>query len=649
MAKYRSLPTSLRWISISLCLSAIATSTYYIFRFAVGGFVFSAMGYLYVIIAFLLPLTYLYFPVSAKAPRNRVPWYDFIAATFSFFIPLYFNFQVFEIMRRGWEISPPFIPFILGTIFFFLAIEGARRSGGLIFFFIVLFFAFFPLYADYLPGFLKGYSASFQRMIAFHSMGPEGLIGLPIRVLGELFIGFLIFGVVLQATGGGKFFLNFALSLLGHLRGGAAKVSIFASGLFGTMSGSVISNVLTTGSITIPAMKKTGFPPHFAGAVEAAASTGGVLMPPVMGATAFLMAAWLGMPYSKIIIAAALPSILFYLTLFTQIDAFAAKTGLKGLPRRELPSLKQTVYEGWFYVFAFFMLIFTLVYLKLEARAPFYTVGALLFLTMLKKATRLNFQSLIRLIEDLGKLLGEVIGLLLGVGLVISSLLYTGVAHAFSREVVALAGGNIYFLIVLGALTSFILGMGLTITACYIFLALVMAPALIEAGFLPLSAHLFIMYCGMLSFITPPVALGAFAAAGLAGSDPMRTGFQAMRLGIGLFILPFFFILSPTLIAQGPLLKILYDFSTAALGLALIGWGFEGFLLGIGRIGLFSRIVLFFLGILIGIPKLEADLIGIPLLLMTVGLIHLSKKIGVLQKEVLGISSLKGKHGGESS
>jgi len=486
-----------------------------------------------------------------------------------------------------------------------------------------------------MPGIFKGLNFSFYRMVSFHVMGPEGLIGLPVRVLGRILIGFLIFGAILSGTGGGKFFLDLALSLFGRFRGGPAKVSIFASGLFGAMSGSAISNVVTTGTLTIPAMKKSGFPPHIAGAIEATASCGGVLMPPVMGTVAFIMAQWLEIPYVTVIAAAALPSALYFFSLFVHVDSLAVMHGLRGLPKEELPSLGQTFKEGWFYLFAFLLLIFILIALRQEARAPFYTSAALLFLTMLRKETRLDFRGFVRLIEGTGRTLSEIVGILLGVALIISSMTYTGIAVSFAKEVTLLAGGNMYLLILLGAIVSFILGLGLPMVACYVFLALVLAPALTNMGLNPIAVHLFVLYGGILSLITPPLCVPAFVAAGIAGAPPMKTGWMAMRVGLALFILPFFFILNPALVAQAPGTEILYRFALAAFGLTLIAWGVEGYLLVIGKVGLLARSLLFFSGVLLAFPHWLADTLGGATALLTISVVYFCKRLGYIRDKIV--------------
>ncbi|MBA7615256.1 hypothetical protein ES703_22534 [subsurface metagenome] len=540
-AKYRQPKGVWRGICVVFPVAVIGVSIFYLFRLTFFGRIFITTSYLYLLMALLLPLVFLFFPSSSRGRRDTVPWFDVLGAVLVFAIPFYFCLRGWDIMEQAMEVAAPQYMLLMSLVLLLLVVECGRRTVGLIFTIVCVFFGLFPLFANYVPAPLTGLSLPFWRVVSFHALGPESIAGLPMRVVGTLLIGFLIFAVVLMGTGGGRFFLNCALALFGRFRGGAAKVAVFASGLFGSMSGSVITNVLTTGSITIPAMKQTGYPAHYAAAVEACASTGGVLMPPIMGAAAFLIAEFLGMPYSYVMIAAFLPSILYYLGLFAGVDAFAAKSGLKGLPQESLPNLKETLKEGWFFLVALLLLVYLLLVTGWQAQAPYYVAAFLLILSTIHKGTRLSPRGLVQLLEQMGRVLAEITAILCTIGLILGSLTITGTAFSLSSDIIRLAGGSIPLLLLLGFATSFILGMGMTVTACYIFLAIILAPGLIGVGLNPLAVHLFIMYCGMISYITPPVAIGAFAAAGLAGSAPMKTGFQAMRLGIVIYFIPFFF------------------------------------------------------------------------------------------------------------
>ncbi len=613
--RYRMLTGPLKWIFILFSLCGVFLSIYQLFHFEFLG-VLVGNGYYYLLISLFLPLLFLISPRSKEVVDKPVPWYDLIFAFLSFIAPLYFFFNSYKIVQEGWEIIPPTRIFILGLILMIMVLEGARRAGGIIFALICFFFATYALYAQHMPGLLEGYGVDLKRLIGFFAMGTDGIVGLPMKVVGNILIGYMIFAVSLQTTGGGKFFLDLASSVFGAMRGGPAKMSIIASAFFGSISGSAISNVITTGSVTIPTMKRTGYPPHYAGAIEAAASTGGVLMPPVMGVTAFVMAEFLAVPYHVICIAAFVPSLLYYSALFLQIDAYAAKVGLKGLSKNEIPSLKKTLKEGWFYLFALLFLVWALLYWQWEILAPFWASLILLIACNFKKETRLNFKKLLLFLESVGKVLAEIVGLLCAIGIIIGALSLTGVAHSFSTEMVALAKGNTAFLLILGALTSFILGMGMTITACYVFLALILAPALVKNGLHPLATHLYIMYWGMISYITPPVALAAFAGAGLSGADPMKTGFKAMQLGFVSYLIPFLFVLNPAIIFHGTVQNMLISIPLIFIAVILLSYSFEGYIPKLGPIPIWLRIGIFLSGLCLGFPWIQVRISGMVLLII---------------------------------
>jgi TRAP transporter 4TM/12TM fusion protein len=609
--RYRALPPFPRFLAIVLALLGILSAGIYLFHIGVSlwGEWVVGTAYLHLILAFFLPLVFLYFPASARS-REKLPYYDLVLAILCLVSAFYFFLHGEDILYKGWEVEPPPTAFVLGILLWAFVLEAARRAVGWVLFSLVLLFSVYPLFAEIMPGFLSAKSFSFSRLVGYQVMGPEGIIGLPTRVLGTLFVGFMFFGVALTSTGAAKFFLNLALSILGTVRGGTAKVAVVSSAMVGSVSGSVITNVITTGSFTIPAMKGAGYPNYYAAAIETCASTGGVLMPPIMGAAAFVMASILNITYAEVVIAAIIPSVLYYLGLFIQVDSYAAKNGLKGFRRDGLPSLWKTMKEGWFYLFAFALLVYILFALRREAQAPFYATFALLILSMFRKETRIDFAGFIDFIERTGKTIGEIAGILASIGLLIGSLLLTGVAQTLSSDIISLAGGNIILLVGMGAVASFILGMGLTITACYLLLAVLLAPALVDSGLYPLAAHLFLMYCGMLSFITPPVAIAAYAAASIAGASPMRTGFHAIRLGIILFIIPFFFVFQPAFVLHGTLLEVLKVLGTGFLGVILIASGLEGYLVIVGSLGTSKRLMSILSGALLLTPDLPTDLIG---------------------------------------
>ncbi len=502
-----------------------------------------------------------------------------IACVFS-----YFAFYAERIVLEAWEYAAPPVGVWLALVTWVIVMEAGRRAGGWPVFAIVAVFSLYPTFADKLPDVMAALSIPVQEVAMFHVMGEESLFGIPMQVFAQLVFGFLVFGVSLQYTGGGPFFINLAFALLGHKRGGPAKVSIFSSGLMGSMSGGPISNVLTTGPLSIPAMQRIGFTREYAAGVEACASTGGVLMPPIMGATAFVMASFLNISYVTVAIAAIVPSLLYFFGLFMQIDAHAARDNLQGLPKEELPKIGEVFRDGWYFIAVFAALIWMLVFMQREAVAPFYATALLLVINQFTKH-RLNVNKLLELVATMGKLLAELAGILAAIGLIIGGLAVTGIAGTIANDLVYLAGDNVLVLLLMGALTSFILGIGMTVTAAYIFLAIVLVPALTNSGLDPLASHMFVMYWGMLSFITPPVALAAFAAASVAQVSPMRAGFEAMRLGAIIYFVPFFFVFNPALLLQGSWFENLQALSTALVGVALVSAALQGYLIGLGDLG----------------------------------------------------------------
>ena len=582
--RMRGLTGPLRLVVVVLTLAAVGLSVHQLFNLQLFGLVVLEGRYLFILAGLFLCLTYLIFPPARRAGAWALPL-DLLLGLLALAVSGYFAWTAELSLEEGWEYAAPETARWLSLVFWLLILEAARRAGGPVIFLIVFFFSLYPVFADQMPGPISGFSQPFWDTIPYHIISSESSFGIPMRAFGNLVIGFIVFGAALQHTGGGAFFNNLALALVGHLRGGPAKVAIFASGLMGSMSGSVISNVLTTGAVSIPAMKRSGFPARYAAGTEACASTGGVLMPPVMGATAFVMASFLGRPYVEIAIAAAVPSVLYYFGLFVQIDSYAARNGLKGMRREELPSLRATLKDGWYYLFVFALLIFLMMVLRRETWAPFYATALLLIINQLSPRHRFDLKGFLDLVFAIGRGLAELVAVLLGIGLIVGAFSATGLAGTLVNDLIFLAGGSTVMLLIMGAITAFVFGMGMTVTACYIFLAVVLAPALVQAGLNVLAVHLFILYWGMVSYITPPVALGAFAAATLAGTNALRAGFEAMRLGSIIYFVPFFFVLNPALIGEGSATEILLTLTTAIVGVWLIGSGLQGYAAGFGRFG----------------------------------------------------------------
>jgi TRAP transporter 4TM/12TM fusion protein len=521
---------------------------------------------------------------------------------------LWFAFQAERILSEGWEYGAPALAKVFAGVLWLLILEALRRTSGWPMAVIVTAVSLYPVVADLIPNPLRGNPQSFSDTLAYHLASAESAFGIPMRAFAEIVVGFIVFGVALNATGGGRFFNDLAFALVGRFRGGAAQVGIISSALQGSISGSVISNVISSGVVTIPAMKRTGFRADYAGAVEAVSSTGAVLMPPVMGSTAFVMASFLGKSYGEIALAAAVPALLFYVALVVQVDAYSAQLGLGGMRQSELPRMRAVMKEGWFYIPVFALLVLLLVWLDEEALAPFYATALLIAINQALPQHRLSWSGLVTLAVAIAKGLAELVAILMAIGFIIGSLSVTGLAGTLANDLVYLAGGAPLMLLCMGAITSFIFGMGMTVTACYIFLAIVLAPPLVRAGLDPLAVHLFVMYWGMVSFITPPVALATFAAAPLAGVPAMRIGWQSIRLGTAIYVVPFCFVLNPALLLKGDPATVALSVSLAFLGIVLMAAALQGYVLGIGRVpgtaaGRLARVLMVGGGLLLAAPS----------------------------------------------
>ena len=605
-----------KFIIILLTIFGCLITINQVFNFGIFNFYPVSNSFLYLLIAFFQPLSFLLFPISKKY-KNKILFIDVVAAISIFFIGLYFSINSENILSNGWDIDAPILPTILSFILIILSLESLRRTGGKFIFYIAIFFTLYPIFADHMPGALWGNMYSITEAARAHSMGLDSLIGIPMRVAGSLLIGFLIYGIILAETGGGKFFINIAESLMGKYRGGPAKVAVLASGFFGMLSGSPTSNVITSGSLTIPAMKKAGYSGRYAAAIEACASTGGVLMPPVMGTVAFIMASFLNLPYSEILLAALLPGIIFYIALIIQTDLYAAKNNLKGMELNNIPKLLPTITNGFPFIMSFICLVWLIMSAKLESEAPFISSLFLIIILLLRNFNKIKLNDWLNIFIKIGEIIARIVSLLSGVGVIIGAMSLTGVGTSLSRELVFLAGGDLFMILIFGAIASLVLGIGMTVSACYIFLAIVLAPAIIEGGISPLAAHLYVLYWGVLSFITPPVAIAAITASSIANTSALKTGFLSMRLGSILFFLPILFVFDPSMLMQGTAINIIFSVSMAIFAIIIISAGFEGYIYIFGRLNKIYRILCFSSGLLILMPNLTSKYIGVGILIVT--------------------------------
>jgi TRAP transporter 4TM/12TM fusion protein len=555
--------------------------------------------YLGIVLILVLGSIFLSAPASRRAPQDKVPWYDQTLFLLSVVVGAYLVVLYPRLVNEMGELTPDKVA--LGAITIFLVMEACRRMTGWVLVVIAAAFIFYAHYAYLFPGLLYARGVSWSKIAVHLFIDPNALLGIPLAIVSTTVVAFILFGQVLYASGGGDFFTDLAVALMGRLRGGAAKISVLASALFGTISGSPVANVVVDGAITIPMMVRTGYKPHVAGAVESVASNGGQLMPPVMGAAAFVMAEFLAMPYAQVAIAAAIPALLYYLALFVQVDLEAGKNGITRVPAEEIPSLIEVLRRGWIFIIPMALIIYILFVLNLSApKAGFYAAGVALTVSWLRSDSRIGPKRLLSILEGSGRVMLEVAAVCALAGVIIGVLTLTGLAFVFTLLVERLGTQNLSLILVMTALIALILGMGMPTTAVYVIVALALAPAITKLGILPIAAHLFVFYWAMLSMITPPICIAAYAGAAIAGTSPMRTGYACMRLGIIAYLVPFIFVMDPLLLFQGPLPLVFLAFVTASVGTVAIGMAMVGFF--VRPLGWTQRIALALGGIGLLIP-----------------------------------------------
>lgn len=595
------------WAKV-VSIIAITMSAFHLYTAGFG--TLEAMKQRSVHLAFVLGLIFLLYPAGKRSPRNRPSVLDVVFAVLGVIGGLY-NFLYFDTMAMRGGIANGY-DYFWGILTLLLILEAARRCIGKELPILSLIFVAYGLFGDRLPGMFGHSGFTWDRIVYHLFLSSEGVFGTALDVSATYIFMFILFGAFLGETGMAKFINDLSMALAGSSAGGPAKVAIFASALLGTINGSAVANVATTGAFTIPLMKSIGYKPHFAGAVEAVSSTGGQIMPPVMGAAAFVMAEFLGMSYAKIMIAAILPALLYYLADFVQVHFEAVKIGLRGLPRSELPNLKQVFRTRWHLTIPLVVIVYLLLSGKTPLFAAFWGTVVTVLASWLHKDTRLTLSGFLRAMEAGAREAITVAIACAVVGFIVGIVTLTGLGLTIGENILALAGGNLFFTMFLTMLLCIILGMGLPTTACYIVAATVAAPALIKIGIPPLAAHMFVFYYACLANLTPPVALAAYAGAGIAGANPSRTGWTAVRLAIAGFIIPYLFVYSPILLLQTQNLpELLLAVITSIIGVTALGIGAEGFFLR--TTNLLER--LFFIGGSLGlmIPGLVTDLLGLAL------------------------------------
>ena len=567
-----------------------------LFLFEKLGLVLMTQQILALILGLALVIVFVSKPARFGGPRLRLPWYDVIAALMAFAACLYVAIDYITIVRTIFSIPLPSL--IAGTVIVLASAECLRRTAGTLLFVFVVAFIAFGLFGYLVPGALQGREVAPERLLSYLGLDNNGILGMPIEVVVTIVIAFIFFGNLLNASGGGNFFTEIATATMGGYRGGSAKIAVVASSLFGTISGSAVANVASVGVVTIPMMRRGGYPPEKAAAIEAVASTGGQIMPPMMGAAAFLMAEFLRVPYTEIIKAALIPAFLYYASLFIQADLYAAREGIRPIEERNFRAL-EVLGKGWPFVFPFAVILIGLFNFGLQAQtAALYATVALLPLALFVgyRGQRMHWRRIFAALGETGIAITQLLMVSAMAGIVIGVLNITGLGFALTEAVVQLSGGHLWIILILAAVISIVLGMGMPTVGVYLLLATLVVPSMVEAGIQPIAAHMFAFYFGILSMITPPVAAAAFAAATVGKTSFLRTGVEAVRFGWPAYVVPFIFVLSPEMLWQGSAFGIarIAVLSLAGVWLISAGWigYFAGLMSGLWRLGFVAAGVL---------------------------------------------------------
>lgn len=542
------------------------------------GLVLYTEQFLAAILGVSLCLVFLHYPAKRGTIRGKLPWYDALAAFAGLAAGCYVAVVYPDLVNR--LIDKPIDATIVSVIFFVLCIEGLRRTAGNVLVAIVMVLVVYALLGHLVPGRFQTRHLSVQDLLLYLSLDTNGLFGFALSVACTIVFAYVYFGQLLGRSGGSDCFNDVALSLMGRYRGGAAKIAITASSLFGTISGLAASNILATGVVTIPMMKKAGYPPHTASAIEAVASTGGQIMPPVMGAVAFIMADFLAVPYSAVVLAALIPAVLYYVALFIIADLEAAKLGITRVEQALIPSFFRTLKQGWQFFVPIIVLVYALFEMNVEAEtAALYACISVVVIAWVfgYKGKRMPVRDIFDSLVTTGLGILDVMMIVAAAGFILGVLNISGIGFLMTVSLVQLGQNSLPALLVIAAVLCIFLGMGMPTIGIYILVAVVFAPPLIKLGVDPMAAHLFVFYFGMMSLVTPPVAIAAFFAANIGVADPMRTGWSATRLGWTAYIVPFLFVYSPSLLLKGSPLSVTIAVATAIGGVWLVSVALTGY------------------------------------------------------------------------
>ncbi|MDQ0257078.1 TRAP transporter 4TM/12TM fusion protein [Evansella vedderi] len=602
----------LKWTvgSIALCMALFHL-------YAAGVQLFPAVQQRSAHLGFALALIFLIYPFIKKQMVNedKLKIHNYIGLLINIMIAsiaiaasLYIFINHIELTRN--LALPSTLVVVIATFLIIMTLEATRRTVGWGLPAVAIVFLIYVFYGQHLPLMFAHTGYRFEHIVTHIGLSTEGILGISLGVSATYIVLFVIFGSLLERSGAGQLFINLAMGLVGRFRGGAAKVSIVSSAFFGSISGSPSSNVVTTGVLTIPLMKKQGYKPEYAAAVESISSTGGMFLPPVMGAVSFLIADFLGVPYTSVVFAAIIPAILYFMAVFIMVDLRAVKLGWNVSIKEEGPDLKKELKQKGHLLIPLFILIYLLL---IERASPtlsaFWAIVSIPLCTYLRKDTRMGIRKIIQALQQGIRVSLMVVAACACAGIVIGVINMTGIGLRLSSILINLAGENLFLLLLLTMVVSIIMGLGLPPVASYIILSVFAAPAMIQLGVSAMAAHMFIFFYATLAHITPPVAVTVFAASGLANSSPTKTSIITLRLGLVAFIVPYLFVYGPQLLFEGPLLNVLYAAFTSIIGVFVLSVALEGFLKS--HIKLLARLLMLTSAVLMMHVDYVTDIIGV--------------------------------------
>lgn len=608
-------------MALLISIVAVAFSLFQLYTAVFG--VLDAQLQRAVHLSFALLLVFLLYPGRRSWSRQTLHWLDAVLAVLAAGAPLYIVLFYKQIVLRAGELTAADL--FIGVAGILLLLEAARRVVGWPIVTVALLFIVYAFAGPWVPGLLAHQGVDLPHLVGHLFYTTEGVFGVPLGVSATFIFLFILFGAYLEKTGLGKFFIDLANAVAGWASGGPAKVAVLSSGLMGTVSGSSVANVAGTGSFTIPMMKSLGYRPEFAGAVEAAASTGGQLMPPIMGAAAFLMAEFIGVPYITVVKAAVIPAVLYFTGIWIGVHLEAKKYGLKGVPRDQLPRVGRLLAEKGHLAIPLLAIVYLLVAGYTPMRAALWAILLTIVASCLRSNTRISWRDVLEGLENGARAALGVIIACATAGIIIGVVTKTGLGLKLATALIALAKGHLLPTLFFTMISSIVLGMGVPTTANYVITSTIAAPAIIQLGMPVLAAHLFAFYFGIVADVTPPVALAAYAGAGIARANPMRTGVNASRLAIAAFLIPYIFVLSPSLLmidTTWP--EVLRMMLTSVTGMIGIGAAVAGYLLT--RTVFWERIIFFAGGLMLVDPHTLTDLIGLGLLLLAIAVQYLRRR-----------------------